>query len=181
MKKVLTVLISFFLLSCQGQKKEKQYVITKNNQVIIGENVFHIDNNKLIIKESLLNSISNKSNIDHGKQASLLNSYILNLLSKRKDREKIPFTDENLYKIIAYTINTIDPIYYKYFDAEDVFWGKYSFGDSKGGASLSEALVLSKLLSTEDIDNMSEQFRKNNYYNLENLKSSLEKTSWFEP
>lgn len=99
----------------------------------------------------------------------------MNLLSKRKDGEKIPFTDENLYKIIAYTINTIDPIYYKYFDAEDVFWGKYSFGDSKGGASLSEALVLSKLLSTEDIDNMAEQFRKNNYYNLENLKNSLEK------
>ena len=154
---------------------------TKSEIAINGENIFHIDNNKLIIREDLLNKINNNSNIDHGKDASLLNSYVLGLLSKRKAKEQLSFNDENLYKIIAYTINIVDPIYYKYFDEKDIFWGKYSFGDSRGGASLSEALVLSKLLSTQDLDNMILQFRKNNYYNLENLKVMLEKTSWFEP
>lgn len=152
----------------------------KNNKNMSGENIFIVNNNGLIIKENLLNEIYNKSDIDHGKTASQLNSYVLNLLSKRKNKEKIPFSDENLFKIIAYTINTIDPVYYKYFDSEGAFWGKYSFGDSKGGASLSEALSLSKLLSTEDIDNMARQFRENNYYNLQNLKDMLKKTSWFE-
>lgn len=152
----------------------------KNNKNMSGENIFIANNNGLVIKENLLNEIYNKSDIDHGKTASQLNSYVLNLLSKRKNREKIPFSDESLFKIIAYTINTIDPVYYKYFDSEGAFGGEYSFGDSKGGASLSEALSLSKLLSTEDMDNMSRQFRENNYYNLQNLKDMLKKTSWFE-
>lgn len=163
--------------SNENIKKEDS---SKNNKNMSGENIFIVNNNGLIIKENLLNEIYNKSDIDHGETASQLNSYVLNLLSKRKNREEIPFSDESLFKIIAYTINTIDPVYYKYFDSEEAFWGKYSFGDSKEGASLSEALSLSKLLSTEDIDNMTRQFRENNYYNLQNLKDMLKKTSWFE-
>ncbi|SHF99751.1 hypothetical protein [Chryseobacterium vrystaatense] len=152
----------------------------ENNKVIDVEDIFRTDDDKLIIEENVLIEILNKSNVDQGKSASLLNSYILKLLLKRKNKEKISFTDEKLFKIIAYTIDTTDPIYYKYFDSKGVYWGKYSFGDSKGGASLSEALILSKLLSEEDIDNMTTQFKENNYYNLKNLKEMLKKTSWFE-
>ena len=138
-------------------------------------------NDKLNIDENLLSEIEKTSNSDHGKKASLLNSYIIQILIKRKNGEKIIFSNDDLYKMIAYTINTTDPLYYKYYYSEDVFWGKHSFGDSRGGSSLSEALLLGKYLSLEDLTKLTKDFEENQFYNLKDLKNIMKKTSWFEP
>ena len=138
-------------------------------------------NDKLNIDENLLSEIEKTSNSDHGKKASLLNSYMIQILIKRKNGEKIIFSNDDLYKMIAYTINTTDPLYYKYYYSEDVFWGKHSFGDSRGGSSLSEALLLGKYLSLEDLTKLTKDFEENQFYNLKDLKKIMMKTSWFEP
>ena len=128
-----------------------------------------------------MSEIIKLSTIDHGEKASLLRSYVTQLLIERKQKTKIPYTDKELYKIITYTINTSDPIYYKYYNNEGVFWGKYSIGgDSHGGASFADALSLDKLLSVKELDIMTLQFRANNYYKLPELKIMLDKTFWCE-
>lgn len=120
-----------------------------------------------------MSEIIKLSTIDHGEKASLLKSYVTQLLIERKQKTKIPYTDKDLYKIIAY-IN-------KYYNNEGVFWGKYSIGgDSHGGASFADALSLDKLLSVKELDIMTLQFRANNYYKLPELKIMLDKTFWCE-
>ena len=54
-----------------------------------------------------MSEIIKLSTIDHGGKASLLRSYVTQLLIERKQKTKIPYTDKELYKIIAYIINTI--------------------------------------------------------------------------
>lgn len=139
------------------------------------------EKNRLVIDEKLLNEITKKSDLDQGKTASVLNSDIFNMLNNKKNGKNINFTDTEIYKILAYTINTTDPIYYKYFDSKMVSWGKYSFGDSRGGASLSEGIALGNYLTPQELSILSENFDENEYYHLENLKKIMEKTSWFEP
>lgn len=139
------------------------------------------EENRLVIDEKSLNGIAKKSDLDQGKTASLLNIDIINILNDKKNGKKINFTDTEIYKILAYTINTTDPIYNKYFDSKMVSWGKYSFGDSRGGASLSEGIALGKYLTPQELSNLSKNFKENAYYHLENLKKIMEKTSWFEP
>jgi hypothetical protein len=152
------------------------------NENELGKLIFYKNkNNQLVIREDLLSQITKLSSVDHGKKASLLRSYVTQLLIERKQKAKIPYTDKELYRIIAYTINTSDPIYYKYYDYDDVFWGKYSMGgDSHGGTSFSNALSLGNLLSVKELDVMTAQFRANNYYNLPNLKNMLRETIWCE-
>lgn len=153
---------------------------TINNEEELGKLIFSKSDKGLVINEKLLSEVEKLSKTDHGKKASMLRGYVNELINNRNNQIGSIFTDKELYKIIAYTINTSDPIYYKYYDDKNIFWGKYGLGgDSRGGASFSDALSIGKLLSSEELDEMTQQFRLNNYYNLPNLKNMLEKSVWF--
>ncbi|MCT6870187.1 MAG: hypothetical protein M3Z80_09610, partial [Apibacter sp.] len=79
--------------------------------------------------------------------------------------EDIGWTNEELYKMVAYSANYIDPLYWKYHNLETVEWGD---GNILG--------AYDSLLSKEEGEAMLKQFEQNNYYNLPYLKEAIKIT-----
>ena len=114
---------------------------------------------RLYIREGILKTIENITNENEGKYAIDLMNAIVSIVVKKRDGKNIGWTNEELYKIVAYTVNYIDPLYWKYHESETVVWGN---GDILGSYD--------SLLSEKEWEAMLKQFKENNYYNLPNLK-----------
>jgi len=117
------------------------------------------DRSRLYIREGILKTIENITNENEGKYAITIKHAVASIVVKKRDGKNIGWTNEELYKIVAYSANYIDPLYWKYHKSETVVWGN---GDILG--------VYDSLLSEKEWEAMLKQFKENNYYNLPNLK-----------
>ena len=117
------------------------------------------DRSRLYIREGILKTIENITNENEGKYAIDLMNALVELVDRKREGKNIGWTNEELYKIVAYAVNYIDPLYWKYHKSETVVWGR---GDILGSYD--------SLLSEKEWEAMLKQFKENNYYNLPNLK-----------
>ena len=117
------------------------------------------DPDRLYIREGILKTIENITNENNCKYAIDLSNALIDLLDRKREGEDIGWTNEELYKMVAYTVNYIDPLYWKYHNLETVEW--------RNGNILG---AYDSLLSNEEGEVMLKQFEQNNYYNLPHLK-----------
>ena len=122
------------------------------------------DRSRLYIREGILKTIENITNENEGKYAIDLMNAFVSIVVKKRDGKNIGWTNEELYKIVAYSANYIDPLYWKYHKSETVVWGR---GDILGSYD--------SLLSEKEWEAMLKQFKENNYYNLPNLKGLVKR------
>ena len=123
------------------------------------------DPDRLYIREGILKTIENITNENNCKYAIDLSNALVDLLDRKREGEDIGWTNEELYKMVAYSANYIDPLYWKYHNLETVEWGD---GNILG--------AYDSLLSNEEGEVMLKQFEQNNYYNLPYLKEAIKIT-----
>ena len=123
------------------------------------------DPDRLYIREGILKTIENITNENNCKYAIDLSNALIDLLDRKREGEDIGWTNEELYKMVAYSANYIDPLYWKYHNLETVEWGD---GNILG--------AYDSLLSKEEGEAMLKQFEQNNYYNLPYLKEAIKIT-----
>ena len=123
------------------------------------------DPDRLYIREGVLKTIENITNENNCKYAIDLSNALIDLLDRKREGEDIGWTNEELYKMVAYSANYIDPLYWKYHNLETVEWGD---GNILG--------AYDSLLSKEEGEAMLKQFEQNNYYNLPYLKEAIKIT-----
>ncbi|WP_295842602.1 hypothetical protein [uncultured Apibacter sp.] len=123
------------------------------------------DPDRLYIREGILKTIENITNENNCKYAIDLSNALVDLLDRKREGEDIGWTNEELYKMVAYSANYIDPLYWKYHNLETVEWGD---GNILG--------AYDSLLSKEEGEAMLKQFEQNNYYNLPYLKEAIKIT-----
>ena len=117
------------------------------------------DPDRLYIREGILKTIEKITNENNCKYAIELSNALIDLIDRKREGEDIGWTNEELYKMVAYTVNYIDPLYWKYHNLETVEW--------RNGNILG---AYDSLLSNEEGEVMLKQFEQNNYYNLPHLK-----------
>ena len=117
------------------------------------------DQDRLYIREGILKTIEKITNENNCKYAIELSNALIDLIDRKREGEDIGWTNEELYKMVAYTVNYIDPLYWKYHNLETVEW--------RNGNILG---AYDSLLSNEEGEVMLKQFEQNNYYNLPHLK-----------
>jgi hypothetical protein len=93
------------------------------------------------------------------------------ILDNKQSGKEIYWADEELYKIVAYSANTCDFLFKKYHLLKKFNWGK---GNILGSYSL---FLDEDLKSWNDLV---ENFKKNNYYNLPHLKSMVDYAIMFD-
>ena len=123
------------------------------------------DQDRLYIREGILKTIENITNENNCKYAIELSNALIDLIDRKREGEDIGWTNEELYKMVAYSANYIDPLYWKYHNLETVEWGD---GNILG--------AYDSLLSKEEGEAMLKQFEQNNYYNLPYLKEAIKIT-----
>lgn len=109
MKKVITILISFFLLSCQGQKKEEEKNSKKETSV--SEVSSKADNTKNLIQLSKINC---------NQESTETTNYNLNCKNFTISNTLIDGSDQNRYELITFVFDNIEKAIIRKINNEDL-------------------------------------------------------------
>ncbi|AZB25490.1 hypothetical protein EG339_13315 [Chryseobacterium bernardetii] len=109
MKKIITILISFFLLSCQGQKKEEEKIIKKETST--AEVSSKSDNTKNLLQLAKINC--NEESTETG-------NYYLHCKNFSVSNTLIEGSDQNKYELITFVFDDIEKAIIRKINNEDL-------------------------------------------------------------
>lgn len=127
--------------------------------------IFIKNNNKLEINLELLNYIQKNTTATNNIYSISLSNYVRGLVTNYYDQNDRTWKEDELFKIIAYASNTTDPLFKKYWKRNFEQWDNGRSGNILGFCNL--------VYHDQIWDKLTDNFDKNNYYNLPYLKDMI--------
>lgn len=122
---------------------------------------------ELIVNTEILNYIQRSTSETNNAYTMALSNYVTNLIIEYYEKNTSIFTENDLFKIIAYSANTTDPLFKKFWKNNIEKWSNGNKGYILGFCNVA--------YHNQIWNKLTENFKQNKYYNLPYLEVMV----WF--